>query len=130
MDIENFATDAVAEESGVWINIDDGAQVRIARHGNNTYNRLLRDLSEPYAMSIRQGNLDDDIANKIYIKAAARAILLDWKGILENGQAIAYSAEKAESFLFNYPDFRKLIEALSLERENFRKSVEENSIKN
>ena len=52
--------------------------------------------------------------------ALARAVLVDWEGLTERGEALAYTPEKAEALLRDMPTFRKLVEDCAGDIEGFR----------
>lgn len=110
MKISEFATNKTAEVEGVWQEIGLGAEVLLARAGNPKYTDYIRQLAKPYRTRLRRREIPEDIAERITVKALAKFVLLDWKGIKDDSdEEIPYSVEKAEDFLTNYPDFRELI---------------------
>ena len=114
MRISEFATNKTAEVEGVWQEVGLGAELKIARAGNPKYTEYLRQLAKPYRARLRRRDIPEDIAEAITIKALAKHVLLDWKGIEdEHGELIPYSVEKAENLLKEYPDFRELVAVLS-----------------
>lgn len=126
MKISRFATDLDLEESGVWIDIGDGAQLKIARVGNPNYQKVIRRLRAPYRAQIRNKTLHEDLQDDLVIKAFAEAILLDWKGLEDdNGKAIKYSQENAYQLMKDLKDFRALVGEIALEGEAFRRAEEE-----
>lgn len=114
MKISEFATDKTAEVEGVWQEIGLGAEVKVARAGNPKYTEYLRELSKPYRARLRRRDIPQDIAEAITIKALAKYVLLDWKGITDDDEnEIPYSVEVAEQYLREYDDFRELISILA-----------------
>lgn len=109
MELKNFKTDKDKEEKGVWEELGDGCSVLIARHGNpamlkaySKYPRLLR-------QRLENGQADDEESASILSKVVADTILLDWKGLKEDGKEIAYSKEECVRVLTEYPDVRAMI---------------------
>ena len=86
---KEFGTDSNKEVKGVWHDdFGDGLEVKIARIGNPIYQKTFNDISKPHRKAIRRGTLKDETAEKLLIKAMAKAIVLDWKGLSENGSEV------------------------------------------
>ena len=115
-----FATDAVLVEEGAWFDIGDGARLKVARAGNRRYLGQLRVLTGGKERRIARGLLSEDEALDIYVAALAGAVLVDWEGLTEHGEALAYTPEKAEALLREIPVFRKLVEDCADDIEGFR----------
>ena len=131
MDIKKlFGTDRKAEEVGVWVDIGQGARVKIARETSTRYRERLRDVLRPYRGSIVAGALSDEQAQKLFAKAAAGTLLLDWQGIEEDGKALAFSMDAAEQMMAELPDFYRAIESFSKEAALFRDTHEAAEQKN
>lgn len=122
MKISRFATDLGLEEEGVWVDIGEGAQLKVARVGNPRYRSRVRELSKPYKRQIRADILPEDMSDEIVLRAFSETILLDWKGIEDdNGEPIPYSHENAYELLKGLRDFRTLVADVAQEQETFRR---------
>lgn len=115
-----FATDPVLVEEGAWFDIGDSARLKIARAGNRRYLEQLRAQTRGKERRIARGLLSEDEALDIYVGALAGAVLVDWEGLTEHGEALAYTPEKAEALLREMPTFRKLVEGCADDIEGFR----------
>lgn len=116
--LSKYKTDKVAEVSGVWVEVDEGVEWRIARLNNEKARELRRSLEKPYASFSK---IPDNVSEGILRKVVARAVLLDWKGVTdEAGAAVPYSAEKAEELLTQYPDLLNDVVSASMARETFQ----------
>ena len=131
MDIKKlFGTDRKAEEAGVWIDIGQGARVRIARETSPVYRKKLQDTIRPYRGAITAGAMDDQAAHKLFAKAAAGTLLLGWEGIEVDGKPLAYSVDAAEELMAEVPDFYKTIESFAKDAALFREQHEAAEQKN
>jgi hypothetical protein len=131
MDIKKlFGTDRKAEEVGVWVDIGQGARVKVARETSVRYREKLRDVLRPYRGAITAGALDDKQSQALFAKAAAGTLLLDWAGIEDNGIPVAFDLDAAERLLTAYPDFYRTIESFSKEASLFREASEDAEQKN
>lgn len=127
---EQFESDLDAEVEGVWVELGDGAEVRVARLNNARHNKVLDRLRRPYR---NHRNIPDDVNEKIATQAMAEAILLDWKGIEDrDGNPISYSTEKAIELLSDpaMKNFRNRVAYIALEEESFRKASLDAAAKN
>jgi len=129
---QRFATDKAAEEGGVWVEIGEGAAVKVARFGNDRHQAALDRLRKPYRNILRAGGeIPADRHTEIAIEAMADALLLDWRGFEnDDGSEVAYSREMAVWFLTELKDFRNQIAALAMEVESYRASALETAAKN
>lgn len=128
MRISKFATDTGLEEDGVWIDIGEGASLKVARIGNPRYRKALRAATKPHARSIRMGILPQDQIEELELNVIADTILLDWKGIEDdNGDPIEYNRENALQLLQNLRDFRALVLDIAQEQQAFRREEQEES---
>ena len=131
MDIKKlFGTDRKAEEAGVWLDIGQGARVRVGRDTSPTYRKKLQDIIRPYRGAIAAGAMDDRAAHGLFCKAAAGTILLDWSGIEVDGKPLAFSVDAAEQLMVDVPDFYKTIKAFSEDAALYRDQIEAAEQKN
>lgn len=127
---KNYGTNKVLENEGVWVDLGDGASIKVARVGNKENTALVKRLTAPHKVAIRTNKLPDEIWEKITIEALASTILLDWKGLKEDGKVIAYSKENAVKLLTDYKDFRDQVSGLSSELALFQAEDEAAVTKN
>jgi hypothetical protein len=120
MDLNTLKTDPKAEQEGVWVTIDDKTSLKIARINNERYKTETRRKLAPHKRAIRNETLADSVMVPILGEVMADAILLDWRGMEENGQPLPYSRGKAAQVLTESPEFRNLVVELASDRELFR----------
>lgn len=127
MDLKKqFETDEKLEENGVWISLGQGAEVLVARFGNKKHRDALERHRTPHKALIASGRqLPAEIADQILLHAAVDAILLDWRGITENGEPVPFSKQKALEYLRDLKDFRAQIDFVSGQMETFRRHAME-----
>lgn len=127
MDIGALRTDTALEEEGVWRDIGDGARLKIARLGNPAYKAEWEKRSKPYKRQIRNDSLPTEKANELLYQCLARAVLLDWDGLDEDGQPVPYSRENAVRLLREIRDFRDLVVSLADDAEAYRREAIEDA---
>lgn len=126
MDLKkDFSTNKKLEDEGVWIDIGDGAKLKIARAGNKQANAVSKQLAKPYMAQIQYGKLSDEVATQIAVEVMAKAILLDWKGIQYDGQEMPYNTDNAIKILTELPDFRDYVSQVANERKTFQREIDE-----
>jgi len=128
---EAFGTDTNMESEGKWFDIGDGAEIRVARFGNRNHRKALSKLRAPYKpLLLRGGQIPDDANDDIITESIAQAVLIDWKGLLdEDGIGLPHSIDNAREALTKYKDFLELVSQLSLDAANFRTELQEEIIK-
>ena len=112
-----FGTDKNLEENGVWITIDDTSAVHIARFKNKKFLTKARAYMRKHRAYVE---LNGDLPDEVNRKLVAETILLDWKGIKDEGKDVKYSQEAACKIFEKYPDFLESIVDISKDREAFR----------
>ena len=121
MDLKKmFGTDITAEKEGVWYDLGNGAQIKVARLGNENNKRVSKRISTPYKFQIQRGTLSDDVQLQLSIAAIAESILIDWKGLIYDGVAIEYSVDNAIKLLTELKDFRDQVIVIANDLELFR----------
>ena len=119
---KKFKTDVDKEDNGTWLNIDTECRVLVARMNNPAYEEELKRLRAPYKQAIREGSMEDEIADRILATAMAKTILLNWEGLELDGKPYPYSYENCRELLLNraYRQFRNLIVSMAADVENYR----------
>lgn len=119
---KEFETDRDAESEGVWVDLGDGAKVKVARFNNPAHEKAVRRHQKPYKSILNTGRpLPKDVADEITIKTMVETILLGWEGMADrHGDPLPYTPASAERLLRDLPDFRNTVAGLALTAETFR----------
>jgi hypothetical protein len=125
-----FGTNKTDEIEGKWNDIGDGIQILVARIGNPEYQKEFQRISKPHKRALRRGSLNDEVAERLLIKVMAKNILLDWKGLEEDGVVVPYSYDNAIRILTEYKDLRDYVSDIANEMESFRADEDEEAEKN
>ena len=115
MELKDFKTDKDKEKDGVWEDLGDGCSVLVARYGNQAMVNAYRKYPRVLRQRLESGQVDDDKSSTIMAKVMADTILLDWKGLKEDGKEVVYSKEECVRVLTEYPDIRTMIFEISNE---------------
>lgn len=123
---KQFGADPKKEEEGVWEDLGDGGSLLIARVSNKRYNRAYQRIPRGIRRQFENGTLPSSKGDDIVCGLLAGTVLLDFKGIADDGVSIDYSKEAAKELLLRYPDFRELVWQIANEaRRFFEDSIEE-----
>lgn len=117
---KRFATDPELELNGVWVEIGQGARVKVARTNNKRYTERMQALMRPHRRQLRMGQLDDEVFDAILIRVVAETVLLDWENLEDGGKPIPYNTENAMRLMTEFPDFRNVVAEIAQEMETFR----------
>lgn len=116
-----YGTDKALEQEGAWIDLGDGARIKVARMNNKAFASYVERRRKSARHVIDAGGDGaNEIANKILNESLARHVLLDWEGFAVDGKKIVHSVEEAERVFNEFPDFRNQIVAIATDRANFR----------
>ncbi len=110
---KTFATNRTKEEEGVWFKGPEGSEYLVARQGNKSFNKLMAEVAKPHRKLIEMGKADEELVTEITAEVVSRTILLDWRGVTDDGKAVPYSHAEAKKRLIDYPDFADMIAGFS-----------------
>ncbi len=120
MKLSNLATDDELETEGAWVDIGEGARIKVAYTGSRRFRGAA--FRRANRRGFRQTRQTFDAQDEDTIRLLATDVLLDWDGIEDDdGNAIPYSPEKARELLtWHYP-FREMVSEEAMTLENFRR---------
>jgi hypothetical protein len=114
MDIgKTFGTNESKEEQGVWVKGPGKSEFLVARQGNKKFIKLSAEVTKPHRRLIEKGLADDSLLEDIAAEVTSRTVLLDWKGVEEDGKPLQYSNAAAKAYLLKYKDFADFIAGVS-----------------
>lgn len=97
---------AVQDEQGVWVKFED-VEIKLLRPGTR-----LAEQAVNRVIPLKQDQTDQTVDDLMRMTAKmAAALVVDWKGIEDDGVEVPYSPEAAYEYLYQYEDFRKFISA-------------------
>lgn len=124
-DITKLATDRNKESDGVWIDYPGGLRLKIARMGNDNFQRATLKRRKEIQRQARFSGEDEISALKeTSTEIAAEHLLKDWEGMIEDGTPVPYSVENAVRLMTKYPEFLRLVEEAAADFENFKSDEE------
>lgn len=133
MDLKKrYATDLKLEEDGIPVDFGDGAEVVVARWGNEAFLRELEAAQRPYRQQLERGTMPREKDRQLINRVIARTIIKSWKGFKEGGEDLPSTVETFQRVLDDpaYKDFRQDIIAAAQSADLFRQEALEAAAKN
>lgn len=130
MDLNSLKTNRALETEGVWQPVLDG-EVRVARIDNPKAARLFQRYTRPYRRQIDNGTMDPAKQEEIMCRVLSEAVLLDWRGLEEDGQPLPpYSPEEGFRVLSEYRELRDMVRDYAQDAQAYRDHELEDAEKN
>ena len=128
---KHFKTDEKKELDGVWEDMGEGAEVLVARVGNDHYREAYRNIPKGVRRMIERGTLVDEKVDELICDLIASTVLLDWKAFdYPKGKPIKYSFDNAKKVLLELPELRELIWEIANDFKRFHDEGTEADTKN
>lgn len=109
-------------ENGVWFMIDDstGFLVKPFNQTNQATKAAMAKHYKPFARQIEMGTLSESKEREILAKVFVGSCLVDWKGIVIDGEEKEFSKEIAASLLSNRPELFQTLMNYASDMKNYR----------
>lgn len=120
-----FKVNSTLEKDGVWflVNEETGFLVRRFSPMNPQYRSAITTLLKPFARQIQLGQMDPKKELEIGVKVFVRICMVDWKGIVIDGENVPYSEETAIKFFLALPELFKRIEEYASDFSSYREDL-------
>lgn len=121
MNLEELRLDLDGAEEGIWFPFGEDCDIRIARWGNKSHQKVLKKLDEKHGRKIRAGAINDETARQI-MQEQWPSIVKDWRGLYLKGEDLNYSPDAVRDLARNpqYEAFFARIERIAKAEENYR----------
>lgn len=123
MDIRKlFGVNKAKETEGAWVPIGGGIEVKVKRAGqaNKEFAAEQMKMLKPFSKQIAMNTMDMDVLRQINAKLFAKHVIVDWRGISEDGEVVPFSKEKFLEYANEMPDFFSDVFAAATELQNFQ----------
>ena len=123
MDIRKlFGVNKAKESEGAWVPIGGGIEVKVKRAGqaNKEFAAEQMKMLKPFSKQIAMNTMDMDVLRQINAKLFAKHVIVDWRGISENGEKVPFSKEKFIEYATEMPDFFSDVFTAATELQNFQ----------
>lgn len=133
--IRKLKVDSEKAENGIWVPLDEGIEFLIARKGSKKWNEVFTRLTETHREEIEAAAKDENSTfdfEDIVIRCFAEAVLLDWKGLIEedDDSEVPYSIEKSYEILKELPELLDRIVLIASDMDNYLVEFDKASTKN
>ena len=122
MQLKQYAVDENLAENGRRVPLGKDSFITVAKFGNRKFNEMFRKLTAPYGNRVNR--IEPKEQEEIYLECMAKTIVLDWGGIFDGEDEIAYSPENVIAMFRKYPEFHA--EVLEMAKE-YRTFVEDDT---
>lgn len=128
---DTFRSNRESEEDGVWMGLYETTDFKVRAFGAKAVLDLREKLMKPFQQMIRVGaKIPDEKNEEIGLKVLAGAILVDWKGVKIEGEAVEFSTESAYMLFKKLPKLANTIAAYAMDAQNFRDALTEDNAGN
>jgi len=127
-DLSEFKTDSKKQTEGVWVDFGGNAEFKIASITNSSFQKAFTSKKAPYDKMRRE--LTEDQMLDIMVYCLAHYVVLDWTGVFEGEEELAYTTENAERVLAEFDWVRERVIEESRLISNFVAEVDEEVAKN
>jgi hypothetical protein len=120
---KTFGYNRTKADEGMWADIGHGASIKVAKIGTIKYQNTMIRHTRKYQAQFRVNRYTAEATIDIAASTLADCILLDWKGITEDGQEVPYSRANAYRLLKESDDFRSLVEMYGNDADLFQDNI-------
>ena len=131
-DLKDFKKDEVKELDGVWayFDVEETQGVLVARAFNDKFTRAFRKLPRGLQAAAKMQTISRGADKKVWYKLLSETVLLDWKGISDEGKVLKYSTEAAAAMMMKYKDFAAFVWEVAGEEHLYNEEQAEEDEKN
>lgn len=103
---KTYATNRIEEEEGKWFDTFGGeVQLKMRRFSSKKSIAIRTELEAPLKKKYKNTPVPMEENEKLALDHFCEGVLLDWKGMKENGIDVPFSISKAKEIMNTYPDF-------------------------
>jgi hypothetical protein len=121
-----FNTNRESEEDGKWLGLHPVTDFKVRAFNAKAVTDLREKLMKPFQTMLRAGlPIPDEKNEEIGLRVISGAVLVEWKGVEIEGEAVSFSAEAAYTLLKKLPKLANQIASASMDASNFREEQRE-----
>ncbi len=128
-----YETDPDMETGGVILNYGEGQRIKVARAGgaNVQFGKSLERTMRPYRKQLDNGTLDNDVANKLFVRVYAESVVKDWEGVTDRDKKpMKFSVENCVQLFTDLPELFADVREASNAISNYKLDMVEDDVKN
>lgn len=120
-DLNSIYVDPAAGETGAWVDCFSGSKLKLAYTEGKKYKTALAKLVRQHRLELDDNNeASYDLIQSVTARALADNVLLDWSGIIIDGEERPYTKELGYQVLLNYPKIREFVVEKAAEPATFK----------
>lgn len=124
--LDELFVDPAVGENGVWTDCFSGSKLKIAYMESKKYKTALAKLARQHRLELDDTNEESyDLIQSITARALSEHVLLDWSGVIVNGEERPYTKELGYQALLNYPKLREFVTEKASEPATFKEALVE-----
>lgn len=121
-----FKTDPVLEKEGIWVRFSSEVSFLVRRMGGANTSKLKASYAKfckPYAYQIQTDSLDEAKDRELQIKVFVDACLINWEGIIIDGEEVPFSFEKAVDLFEALPEVFDFVRKAASDFNGYREDL-------
>ena len=86
------------ETEGVWFEINENVKFKLRMFGGSNLHNIQKwttQLSKPYVRLIQNGDMDEDVQNRLNVKIFYKSCIVDWDIVEDDGSIVECNEENA-----------------------------------
>ena len=136
MDFDTYSYDEDLAENGRKIYLYDASYLIICRWANKKFVQFFNQLTKPYGNTMGFGKFDatgsmpEEKQADIMREVVAKAILVGWGGMTDEGKPLEYSVSNAVMILKKHPNFMRDVMVQAQDDQTFKINAMDAELKN
>ena len=130
---KDYAVDDDKSENGTWVPFKGGVEMRIRSFGARKSREVREEIERPHAVKISRDVAGDELMEELAIEQICRAIVVDWRGVLDaSGEEIACTYDNRKA-LFSKKSMKALLAdvvQVAINQDTFNADIDEETVKN
>lgn len=128
--LDDLYVDPGKGDNGVWVDCWGGSKLKLAYSEGKKYKAALAKLARQHRLELDDSNEESyDIIQSITAQALSNHVLLDWTGVIVNGEEKPYTKELGYQALLAYPKLREYVTEKAADPVTFRDGLIEKAKK-
>lgn len=121
-----FKTSKTKEQEGTWFPVTKDVQFKMKRFGgwnSKEIQKVVAAHHAPHSKQLALGILSEEKERQLHTKAFVESTIVDWSGIIIDGEAVPFSVELAVQTLVEMPDLLEALIKEASDKDNFKEDL-------
>jgi hypothetical protein len=117
-----YGTSVKLEQEGVDLHLGGDCYITVKRAGgsNRAFLEAFRRVTAPHRKAIERGALDPETDDQLGIEIFAQSVVIGWRGVVVNGEAVTFSRENFVRVMRELPELWHVVRDEARNASNFR----------